>query len=105
VEHGFRLRQPGQWPALEVPDSSRRFPPAGASRVRPRFIDVRYENWRTVGANQLEFDVIFKEISGSIQFKDDFRFERLDGVWKFSGHVSGNAPEIAADQRQGEAKK
>lgn len=64
-----------------------RVPPREAGG-RARFLHVRIHDWKLVGAHELEFRVLYSDLTGKRKYSDDFRFRRFNDVWWFAGHVS-----------------
>ena len=79
---------------LETPNTVVRFPPAGVSRWRPKFIHQNIYDWRLTGSDEIKFTVRYQEISGKQYYTDDYCFVRMNGAWLFRGHVSDEATSI-----------
>ena len=79
---------------VESPATVIRMPPSGAARWRPKFVDWRIYDWKLTGPDQIDFTVLYKQISGKEHFTDDYRFVRINGIWLFRGHVSAQPTPI-----------
>ena len=73
---------------VEGPTTGIRMPPKGTERWRPKYIHSRIYDWKLAGPDQIEFTVLYKEISGKQHYTDDYRFVQVNGTWLFRGHVS-----------------
>ena len=79
---------------VEDPTTVIRMPPKGTERWRPKFIHSRIYDWKLTGPDQIDFTVLYKQISGKEHFTDDYRFVRINGIWLFRGHVSAQPTPI-----------